>query len=131
MPGIWQSIAGTIAVCERLPFWVPALQREFEHEPIAVRGCRTPRELSALISTRPAIAVCDVTAQPAECLNWFTTSTARSVPIVVCGSPAVAELEAVCRELGVRSFFPDIVPREELSQLCRRWLRRNRLSRIQ
>lgn len=123
MAGLLQPIHGTIAVCEPQPFWTPALQREFLGSNYRVHGCRSPRELTELIQRPRAVVVCDLTAQPSECLNWVATAAARNVPIAVCGSPQVSELEVVCRELGVRSFSPDLVSPAELAQLCRRWLK--------
>jgi hypothetical protein len=124
MPGVMQTIAGTIAVCEPRPFLTPALQREFEHTPYHVRGCRSTRELPSLITTPFAVIVCDITTHPADGLNWFTTPLSQRWPSVVCGSPTVAELEPVFRELGVRSFLPDLISPQDLAQLCRRWLAR-------
>lgn len=130
MPGVMQPLAGTIAVCEPQPYWTPLLQRDFASSSYVVRSCRAPRELPGLIGSSPGVVICDVSAQPADFLNWFATPVSRRWPIIVCGSPRVAELEPVYRELGVRSFLPDLIPIEELAQLCRRWLKRNCLSPV-
>jgi len=122
MAGVLQPVHGTVAVCEAQPFWTPALQREFVASAYVVRGCRTPRELPALISTPIAMVVCDVTQLTAETLRWLSLPESHRWPCVACGSPAVAELEPVFRELGVRSFLTDLVSASELATLCRRWL---------
>lgn len=130
MPGMMQPMAGTIAVCESRPYWTPLLQREFESLPYLVSVCRAPRELPGIITSPNAVVICDVSTQPAEFLNWLAKPVSRRWPIIVCGSPDVAELESVYRELGVLSFLPELVSVRDLAQLCRRWLKRNCLSPV-
>ncbi len=124
MAGVLQSVHGTILVCEPAPFWTPALQRELQQDSLLVRGCRTPNELDALIDKHPlAIIVYGLNTGPAGCLSWLASRKSQSLPVIICGSTTTAELEPVCRELGARSFLPDLISHADLAALCRRWLR--------
>lgn len=123
MVGALQTVRGLIVVCERQPYWTPALQRELLSEPFHVRGCPSLRELDRLISTHPkAMVVMDLEADSAGCLAWLSTHVTRPVPSIICGSPSTSGLEPLCRELGALSFLPDYIPRSEMAALCRRWL---------
>lgn len=124
MAGVLQTVHGTILVCEPAPFWTPALQRELQQDSLLVRGCRTPNELDGLIAGHPhAMIVYDLNTGPAGCLGWLASRKSKSLRVIVCGMTTNAELEPVCRELGARSFIPDLISHADLAALCRRWLR--------
>ncbi|MDP1797428.1 MAG: hypothetical protein Q8K78_08105 [Planctomycetaceae bacterium] len=111
-------------MCEPKPYWAPAMQREFHAEAFVVRGCRRPSELDALIvAHRTTIVICDLESGPANVLAWLASRQKAPIPTVISGSSSTAGLEAVCRELGVWSFLPDLIPHNEIAALCRRWLR--------
>ena len=115
-----------IAVFERQPYWGPELQRQFQSTNVAVRECRSVRDLlPAIDGSLKALIVIDFDAAIEDCIVWLGTEVVKHsvrIPIVAIGSAATAELEWRLREAGVTAFLPDLVAGCDLARLCRRHL---------
>lgn len=124
MPAVSQP--STIAIFEKQPYWGPELQRQFQHTETAIRECRSLRDLSVTTqSVQDVVWVIDLEAGLEQSLEWLANDVAQlsfTVPIIVIGSPASAELEWILREAGVTAFLPELVTGEDLARLCRRML---------
>lgn len=114
-----------VCVLEASPYWLPELQRQFQHQNLKIRGCRKWSEFSELIrTTSTAMGIVDFTSQPAECLTGLAQrpALAELAPLIVVSSPRFAGLEWVLREAGIVSFFPDSPHPREMLLTLRRWL---------
>ena len=115
----------TVLVFEQRPRWAPELQRQFLGQDVAVRACRSLDDLDALAAAAAqAIAVVDLDAAPAACLQFLGRRLGRSphLPIVAVGSPRMGELEWPLRELGAAAVLCDFPTGEQMARLCRRQL---------
>ena len=115
-----------IAVFEKLPYWGPELQRQFEHSVIAVRECRSLCDLLPAVEPfDSALLVIDLAAGLSECLDWLGTDFQKQchrIPVIALGSPETAELEWIRRDAGVTAFLPQFLAGDDLARLCRRQL---------
>lgn len=100
-----------IAVVERVPYWVPEIQRRLAsqsrpHDWI-VRRCAAPRDLGALAAEASAFALIVDSGIPSqEILQWLQRvrpMLPRLVGLVL--PPALAELEWVFREAGATDLW--------------------------
>lgn len=115
----------TIIVFELQPRWEPELQRRFQGQSIRVRGCRSWKELSELVTPQSANAVLiDLPDDMAECLQWMGRLVARPKhpPVVVLCSREAADLEWTLRDVGVREVLIEETSGERLVRTCRRLL---------
>ena len=118
-------LTSTIVVLEARPFWTPELQRQFDGEPVVVRGCRNWSELQERSrDATAAVMLLELEGLAAECLSGLTRrlELAAREPVIVISSPRFAELEWVLREAGVSSVFPDLPTGADVARCCRRWL---------
>jgi DNA-binding response OmpR family regulator len=118
------SRSTAILVHEPEPYWTPELQRQFVDEPVTVRGCSSPVELDALRTNYDAVVIVFELAS-SSLTTWLTWLTRRRIvddPVVILGSPELAELEWTFRSAGVASFRIDPISGRELARQCRQWL---------
>lgn len=119
-----------VIVCEPQPYWTPELQRQFQQDSVAVRGCRKWSEIAPQSGEfDQTVEVVElVEDRAAECLTGLLQRqrVGKSPPLIIVTSPRLATLENVLREAGVRAFFPDQPTGEDLARCCRRWLNADR-----
>lgn len=115
-----------IVVYEAKPYWGPELQRQFQGTGVAVRECRSVRDLiPAIVELERALLIIDLTAGLAECLEWLAAEFAqdpREIPLIALGSAETHELEWILRESGVAVYLPELTGGEALARICRRQL---------
>lgn len=114
-----------VLVFEKRPRWTPELRRQFADENVRVRGCRSTRDVEALLCELPVcVVVFDFDAAPADALQFLgrMMDSPSPAPIVVVGSKHSAGLEWSIRELGAAAFLRECYSGSELAQLCRRQL---------
>jgi hypothetical protein len=112
-----------VLVFEKKPRWLPELQRQFRDESVHVGGCFAAGDFKQrLRNGAPNVAVMDVDAAPAECLQLLghLSGQSRLPPLIAVGSPLTAPLEWSLRELGVLEFATEFRGGAELARLCRR-----------
>jgi hypothetical protein len=112
-----------VVVFEKKPRWLPELQRQFLNEAVRVGGCFAARDFRQRLQSGSAdVAVMDVDAAPAECLQLLghLSGLPGLPPLIAISSPKSAPLEWSLRELGVLEFATEFRGGEELARLCRR-----------
>ncbi len=114
----------SIVVFEKRPRWEPELQRQFEGEPVHVRGSRSISDIASATAPETAgIAVLDFASAPADCLQFLESRIDQSSadrPVIVIGSRESLGMEWNIRDLGVLEFLTDESCGADLARLCRR-----------
>ncbi len=116
----------TVIVFEKRPRWTPELQRQFVGEDVRVRGCRSLSDVAQAGNTGGTVAVLDLDAAPADCLQFLGRSIQQRdcTPMIVIGSYRTADLEWNVRELGALAYLHGDCSGEEPARLCRRLWRK-------
>ena len=116
-----------IVVLEKIPRWVPELQRQFAGEPFMIRACRTVADFRQRVQETQAagtgcIPVIDLAIGLSNGLTLVAWLSNRSVAgTVVIGDAESTTLEPALRELGASAVHPDSISGIRLANECRRF----------
>ena len=112
-----------VIVFETAPYWAPELERQFLSEPVAVRACRSIRDLEALVRQEPAAGVLlDLAADAGGCLRWLGRREQQSPgpPATVVASADHSRLEWYVRELGAVAFVSEFIGGRRMAAVFRK-----------
>jgi hypothetical protein len=112
-----------IIVLETAPYWAPELERQFLSESVAIRACRSIRDLEALVRQEPiATILLDLAADVGGCLRWLGRRQQQSPgpPVTVVASAEHARLEWSVRELGAVVFVSEFTGGRRMAAVCRK-----------
>jgi hypothetical protein len=112
-----------VIVFESVPYWGPELERQFLSEPVAVRACRSLRDLDALVGQEPLAGVLlDLAADVGGCLRWLgrRQQQSPSLPVTVVAPAEHLRLEWYVRELGALAFVSEFIGGRRMAAVCRK-----------
>ena len=114
-----------VVVLERQPYWQPELERQFLHQELVVKSCRSVDDLDDLTRTEtPTVAVVDLDVDPPGTLRWLARrlTAGPDVSTIVVVTEERHSLHWHIRELGAVAVVSEYLEGNRLARLCRKSL---------
>lgn len=117
----WELLSTSIDVCQVEQ--VRWLTDRLSADPIISDDSTAAGSGGAMHSAYSTVIVWETSTDLGEMLNWLGRQLPhRTIPVIACADPQLAELEWTLRGCGVVSWSTEFRPPHELAQLCRRLL---------